>query len=142
MPAFSTFGFIPIVKELLNVRSGTVLTAVTASTVKTTGALGFQAIVEEFGFDVEDILVGTGSSTATFTLKDGSDHVLATVVITEAAGAAGHTFSSTTITKTNNYHKLQDASVLKVVRTATGTAFTSGSGHFWVRLAVKAQQEA
>lgn len=114
----------------------TALTAVTAATIATSPAIGFNAEVEEFGFRITDALAGTGG-TATFTLRDAADNAIATLTPTLATGTSGTTVKTTTITEA--YRQVFDASTLTIKRTATGTAFTSGSGTFYVKLRQRTQ---
>jgi hypothetical protein len=123
-------GYIRTVVPLLTVPVyTTVLGANTAVTFLTSFVPGFCATVEEFGFIVSDVLTGAGG-TLSFDLKNGST-VIATVTITLALGAAGAVIKTGTITAPAD---LGDLSALSIAREATGTAFTAGTGVFYVRL--------
>jgi hypothetical protein len=111
-------------------------TAVTAATIVTSAALGFTAEVEEFGFRVLDAFVGTGG-TVTYTLRNKADAVIATLTLTLATALAATTVKTTSITESNAI--IGDTGTLTVKRTATGTAFSAGSGTFYVKLRQRAQ---
>jgi hypothetical protein len=100
----------------------------TAATYLNGFAVDDGATVEEFGFVVSDAFAGSGGK-LTFDLKNGST-VVATLTITLALGAAGTVIKTGTITAPAD---LSDKSTLSIARQATGTAFTAGSGHFYVR---------
>lgn len=119
--------------------SGADLTANTALTIMTGYRPGFRCFIEEFGFVVDEALAGAGG-TLTFTLTDGSDNVIATLTITLAAGADGAVITTSTITET--FREVRDPTTLKLKRSATGTAFTSGSGNFYVKARQRPQQVA
>jgi hypothetical protein len=117
----------------------TVLTGTGALVVQTTSALGYDAEVEEFGFVADAALVG-GSAAQSFTLKDAAGNVIATLPL--VAAAAGSTTKVSGVSIVSSYAHLTDAGTLTVSRVTGGTGFTSGSGHFYVRLRQRTQAEA
>jgi hypothetical protein len=112
------------------------LTANGAATLATSAALGFIAHVEEFGFRVRDALAGAGG-TLTFDLCNAAGNVIAELTVTLAAGGAGAVIKTDTVDPA--YTRITDLGTLVVKRKATGTAFTSGSGTFYARIAQRPQ---
>jgi hypothetical protein len=114
----------------------TVFTGTGALAILTTAALGYECVVEEFGFTAYTALVG-GSGAQSFTLKDSAGNVIHTLAL--AACAAGATTKSAETEIVWNFARIVDTGTLILSRVTGGTAFTSGSGEFYVRVRQRTQ---
>jgi hypothetical protein len=114
----------------------TVLTGTGALVLKTTAALGYECVVEEFGFEAYSALVG-GSGAQSFTLKDSAGNVICTLAL--AAAAAGSVTKSAATDIKWGYAPVGDTGTLILSRVTGGTGFTSGSGEFYARVRQRTQ---